>query len=281
MNTTNKTEYNRLFADWQDKHHWQEYDSQQAYYPTYDEFMSWWETIEFRYYNIKPHELMVAWGVGRHPLFKERSDLELLMTRDFGWFKLYEDSSKNKQWTIDNTIKVMVSMLQHGVLARANIRRDGPWNINKGAKLALSCYHLDINMPTVVALSPNESWPSELQNQTYQIIKEPKDLVNVYPKGSRAVLLPRNAMVGTPNIDCWTLHKGWETYKDYGHTQFPEFDWEGFFKFLWEWCKPYVGADMFSFHHYELGRHVLVPACELGPDKWLEFWKECANQEFL
>ena len=281
MTSTNKTEYNRLIADWQDVHHWQEYDSQQAYYPTYDEFMLWWETVEFRYYNVKPDRIMALWGVGRHPLFSDQQDHSLILTQDFEWLKLYNDSDNAKQWTIDNTIKVMVSMVNEGVLARANIRRNGPWNINKGAKLALSCYQLDIDMPLILALDPNETWPQELEAHQYNVIKEPKDLVNVYPPNSRAVLLPRTIMTGPPNIDCWTLHKGWETYKDFGHTQFPNFDWDKFFKFLWNWCKPYIDDEMFSFYHHELKRHVLVPYKNLGKDKWQQFWKECANQQFL
>jgi len=281
MEHTNLTEFNRLFADWGGKHHWQEYDSQQAIYPNFYEFMYWWESIEFRYYDVKPDRLMVMWGVGRHPLFSDVRSQELLITQDFDWFKIYENTTKDHQWTIDNTIKVMVSMIQHGVMARANIRRNGPWSINKGGKLALSCYLLDINMPTVVALSPDEEWPVELEKHSYTVIKEPKDLVNVYPPGSRAVLLPRKNITGIHNIDCWTLHKDWETDKDYGHTQFPDFDWERFFKFLWEWCKPHTNTEIFSFHHHGLGRHVLMPCPKLGKDKWLEFWKDCASQGFL
>jgi len=277
MSDLNLYQWHRLFDRWQGHHRWQNYDTMKAIYPTFEEFKSWFNEIDFRLYTVKDTRFMVEWGVGLHKTIgKQKKNLYL---RNGKWFKLYERVSQKDQWTLDGTIKVMISLLQHGPLARCNLRIDGKPNINKGAKLAWACWLLNLDCPLVVA-HPEHEVPKLLKNFNYKTIKTISELQDVYPEPSRAVLLPRIHQQGSHNIDCWTLHKGWNTYEDEGHTQFPMLDWNRFFELLWDWARKYP-YDVFCVYHYESKKDVLFPIVDVGFNEWFEFWNTCSKENLI
>lgn len=277
MSLQNLQQWHKLFDRWNGLHRWQNYDSMKAVYPSYEEFCDWFTKVDFRLYNVYDKEFLVTWGVGHHgTLGKLDRDL---FCRDGTWFKLYNQVSQLDQWTLDGTIKVMISLLQNGPLARCNLRVNGRPSINKGAKLAWASWLLNLECPLVVA-HPLHDIPAELDGAEYRKINTISELETVYPEPSRAVLLPRTYGEGPHNIDAWTLHKGWDTYKDEAHTQFPIMDWDKWFTILWDWARQYE-YDVFSVHHRESAQEVLFPVVNVGFNEWLTFWKLCAKERLL
>lgn len=283
MSNNNLREYHRLFDRWIGHHNWQDYDTQKAFYPSYEQFMEWWDHIDFRVYNLKDNHIQVSWSIAKHKGFKKK-DINtdyLLELRDAKWFDLYRKVQNSDQYTLDSTIKTMISLAQHGPLAKCNLRSNGKYNINKGAKLSWACWLLDIECPMVVALPKGEADTiKELQGLKYKTIEQPYQLRDVYSEPSRAVLLPLTYGEGLPNIDCWTIHPGWVSYKDYGHTEFPDLDWDKFFRLLWDWARPYE-PDFFTMWHNESKQQRLIPVFPCEHNEWVEFWKLCANKDLI
>ena len=279
MSNQNLYQWHRLFDRWQGQHRWQNYDTQQAIYPTYDEFVDWFNSVEFRYYTLYNDPIMVKWSIGRHKTIPQSVNVLDLEERSPLWFRLYKQVKEDDQWSLDGTVKVMISLMKHGPLARCNLRLNGRHNINKGAKLAWACWLLNKECPLVVAMKPHEI-PPELSRFKYKRITEIHELESVYPEPSRAVLLPRTWGKGAHNIDAWTLHENWKTYVDEGHTQFPLLDWDKWFSMLWDWARPY-NPDVFSIWHRESNQTRIFPLFETSFDEWQSFWLRCSRENLL
>lgn len=279
MSNFNLYQWSRLFDRWEGYHRWQDYDSQKAVYPTFEQFTEWFDTVQFRYYTVTDRTLLIDWGVAHHRTMSasvNQLDLELRSPR---WFRLYNQVSRSDQWTLDGTVKVMISLMKHGALARCNLRHNGRPSINKGAKLAWASWLLNQPCPMVVALRPEEV-PPELDDSPYRVIDSIAELETVYPDPTRAVLLPRLFESGPHNIDAWTLHPGWNTYLDQQHTQFPGLNWDKFFEMLWTWARPY-NPDVFSVWHHESQQMRLFPEFDSSFEEWQSFWVRCSRENLL
>lgn len=250
-----------------------------AVYPTFEEFEQWFGSVEFRLYSVQDNAFMVDWGVGQHRgLAKSVNTLDLKL-RSAEWFKLYDQATEHDQWTLDGTIKVMISLMKHGSLARCNLRMNGRPSINKGAKLAWANWLLNLPCPLVVAM-PYHDIPKQLDSFKYTVIQNISELEQVYPNNSRAVLLPRTYGQGLHNIDAWTLHQGWDTYLDKKHTLFPGLDWDRFFEELWLWARPYQ-PDVVSVWHRESNQTRLFPVFKSSFHEWQSFWLRCSRMNLI
>lgn len=279
MNNKKLYQWHRLFDRWQGHHRWQDYDSMSAVYPTFEEFKAWFDSVEFRLYTIQNLDIMVDWSVAQHQSLKHDVTRYDLTHRSPLWFNLYDKTKEDDQWTLDGTIKVMISLMKYGALARCNLRMNGRHSINKGAKLAWASWLLNEPCPLVVA-HPTADIPQELAHSPYQTVKTIEELEEVYPEPSRAVLLPRKYGVGPHNIDAWTLHKGWNTYEDLKHTQFPIMNWDEWFTMLWDWARPFK-PDVISVWHRESGQTRLFPIFHTDFPEWKAFWVRCSRADLL
>ena len=272
-------QWHRLFDRWQGHHRWQDYDSMSAVYPTFEEFKAWFDSVEFRLYTIQNLDIMVNWGVAQHRSLKHDVTRYDLTHRSPLWFNLYDKTKEDDQWTLDGTIKVMISLMKYGALARCNLRMNGRHSINKGAKLAWASWLLNEPCPLVVA-HPSLDIPQELAHSPYQTVQTIQELEGVYPEPSRAVLLPRTYGKGPHNIDAWTLHEGWSTYKDFKHTQFPSMNWDLFFNTLWTWARPY-DPEPISVWHNESNQMRLFPLFDVDFPEWKAFWTRCSRLDLI
>lgn len=279
MSNFNLYEWHRLFDRWQGQHRWQNYDSMKAVYPSFEEFEAWFETVTFRYYTVQNEINLVDLGVGHHRTISKSVNQLDLSQRSPLWFKLYDQVVESDQWTLDGTIKVMISLMKHGALARCNLRMNGRHSINKGAKLAWACWLLNKPCPLVVAM-PQYEIPEWLSKHKFKTISKISELETVYPEPSRAVLLPRTWGEGPHNIDAWTLHENWNTYLDEAHTQFPLLDWDKWFDMLWTWARPY-SPDVVSVWHKESNQLRLFPIFEASFEEWQAFWMRCSRENLL
>jgi len=272
-------QWHRLFDQWEGHHRWQDFETSEAVYPSFEEFSAWFDSVQFRLYTIQDSDIMIDWTVAKHESLKHDVTGYDLRHRSPLWFGLYDKVKEDDQWTLDSTIKVMISLMKHGPLARCNLRMNVIPSINKGAKLAWASWLLNEPCPLVAAMT-EQDFPEELNKFKYQTITDMADLDKVYPKNSRAILLKRKFIEGPHFIDCWTLHEGWSTYKDQKHTQFPNMFWDEWFTMLWDWARPF-NPDVVSVWHRESKQTRLFPVFEASFSEWKAFWLRCSRADLL